>query len=176
MMMTMVLIMMMMISRPFLSLGLVVVSLLILVTKSTVAFQPSSSSSPPASTTTALSMVARNVNFAKLAGGYLFPEIGRRRNLYARDHPELADRIISLGIGDTTLPIPPHILAGLQRGATKLGTVQGYTGYGDVQGRMDLRTKIATTLYKGIIEPEEVFVTGTLDICHVYIVYISCML
>ena len=54
--------------------------------------------------TTALAMsgVERNPNFAKLAGGYLFPEIGRRRTAYLEANPDMADRIISLGIGDTT--------------------------------------------------------------------------
>ena len=70
----------------------------------------------------AVSQVERNENFAKLAGGYLFPEIGRRRNAYLEENPEMADRIISLGIGDTTMPIPPHILNGLVEGAKKLGT------------------------------------------------------
>jgi len=42
--------------------------------------------------------VERNENFAKLAGGYLFPEIGRRRNAYLEENPEMADKIISLGI------------------------------------------------------------------------------
>jgi LL-diaminopimelate aminotransferase len=122
----------------------------------------SASSAFRSSTTTARDMIARNPNFAKLAGGYLFPEIGRRRNQYVADHPELASKIISLGIGDTTLPIPPHILSGLTSGAAKLGTASGYSGYGDVQGRTDLRAKIAETLYAGTnIEADEVFVSGT---------------
>ena len=112
------------------------------------------------SSSTHLDMVARNPNFAKLAGGYLFPEIGRRRSQYVKEHPEMADRIVSLGIGDTTEPIPSHILSGLVDGASKLGTKAGYSGYGDVQGRTDLRTKIAETLYNGIIDPDEVFVSG----------------
>lgn len=77
--------------------------------------------------------VERNGNFAKLAGGYLFPEIGRRRNAYLEEHPEMADKIISLGIGDTTRPIPPHILGGLMEGVKKLGNEESYIGTSVVQ-------------------------------------------
>jgi LL-diaminopimelate aminotransferase len=107
----------------------------------------------------ATSQVERNENFAKLAGGYLFPEIGRRRNAYLEEHPEMADRIISLGIGDTTQPIPPHILSGLVEGAKKLGTKEGYSGYGAEQGQALLREKIAQVLYNGLIDASEVFVS-----------------
>lgn len=111
---------------------------------------------------TALSMstgVARNPNFDKLAGGYLFPEIGRRRNAYLEKNPDMADRIISLGIGDTTQPVPEHILSGLVEGAGKLGTKEGYSGYGAEQGQGSLREKIASTLYNGLVTPDEVFVS-----------------
>lgn len=120
----------------------------------------------PLSTTTKVSDsqlfaegVARNENFAKLAGGYLFPEIGRRRSKYIEENPDMADRIISLGIGDTTMPIPSHILSGLVDGATKLGTEEGYSGYGDGNGMATLRGKIATNLYKDLISADEVFVS-----------------
>lgn len=106
-----------------------------------------------------MSGVERNKNFAKLAGGYLFPEIARRRNAYLQKHPEMADKIISLGIGDTTQPIPSHILSGLVNGASKLGTKEGYSGYGAEQGMTALREKIASTLYNGIIDADEVFVS-----------------
>ena len=111
------------------------------------------------STTALYSGVDRNENFAKLAGGYLFPEIGRIRTKYLQENPEMADRIISLGIGDTTQPIPPHILEGLVKGASKLGTKEGYSGYGAEQGMGPLREKIASTLYKGLIDADEVFVS-----------------
>eukprot|EP01083_Nonionella_stella_P313938 1129048_1 len=71
----------------------------------------------------------------------------------------MADRIISLGIGDTTMPIPEHILNGLVEGAKKLGTKEGYSGYGAEQGMGPLREKIATVLYNGIISADEVFVS-----------------
>jgi LL-diaminopimelate aminotransferase len=103
--------------------------------------------------------VARNPNFAKLAGGYLFPEIGRRRNAYLEENPEMASRLISLGIGDTTQPIPDHILSGLVKGASRLGAKETYSGYGDGQGQIDLREKIAEVLYKDLVKPSDVFVS-----------------
>ena len=43
-----------------------------------------------------------------MQGGYLFPEIGRRRTAFVEANPDKADKIISLGIGDTTKPIPEY--------------------------------------------------------------------
>jgi LL-diaminopimelate aminotransferase len=106
-----------------------------------------------------MSKVVRNPNFGKLIGGYLFPEIGRRRNAYIEENPEMASKIISLGIGDTTQPIPEHILSGLVNSASKLGTKEGYSGYGAEQGMGPLRAKIAEKLYNGIIKDSEVFVS-----------------
>jgi hypothetical protein len=111
---------------------------------------------------TALS-VKRNPNFSKLVGGYLFPEIARRRNAYMAENPDKADSIISLGIGDTTQPIPKHILSGLVEGAKKLGTNEGYSGYGPERGRPALCEKIASTLYNGMVDADEVFVSGTFN-------------
>ena len=121
------------------------------------AFAPTSSNTR--ANTALASGVTRNPNFAKLVGGYLFPEIGRRRNAYLAENPDMADRIISLGIGDTTQPIPEHILGGLVSSASKLGTKEGYSGYGAEQGMGDLRAKIADKLYGGIIKDSEVFVS-----------------
>jgi len=104
-----------------------------------------------------MSTVARNSNIAKLQAGYLFPEIGRRRNAFLEKNPDA--QIISLGIGDTTRPIPPHILKGLTDGAGGLGTTEGYAGYGPEQGVGELRKRIADKLYDGSIAPEEVFVS-----------------
>lgn len=116
---------------------------------------------PTQASTSALAMsgVARNPNFSKLIGGYLFPEIGRRRTAYVAENPDMADKIISLGIGDTTQPIPSHILSGLVESASKLGTKEGYSGYGAEQGMGPLRKKIAEKLYNGIIKDSEVFVS-----------------
>ena len=48
-----------------------------------------------------------NESFQKLQAGYLFPEIGRRVGVFAKDNPDAA--IIRLGIGDVTEPLAPAI-------------------------------------------------------------------
>jgi LL-diaminopimelate aminotransferase len=101
--------------------------------------------------------VERNPNFAKLAGGYLFPEIARRRNAFLAANPDA--NIISLGIGDTTQPIPENILGGLASGVQKLGSKETYSGYGAEQGQASLREQIASVLYEGRISPSDVFVS-----------------
>jgi len=102
-------------------------------------------------------MLNRNKNIANLASGYLFPEVAKRRRLYAAAHPEA--NIISLGIGNTTEPLTPHIVEGLKAEVVRLGTPEGYSGYGDETGLTALRAKISEVLYKGIVSLEEVFIS-----------------
>lgn len=102
-------------------------------------------------------MVKRNPNIAKLHAGYLFPEIHKRKHELLKKHPNAS--IISLGIGDTTEPIPSHILKGLVDGAQKLGRLDGYSGYGPEQGHEKLRHKISDVIYRGKITPDEIFIS-----------------
>ena len=74
----------------------------------------------------ATTRVARNPNFGKLQAGYLFPEIARRRRAHQEARPDA--KIISLGIGDTTEPIPPFIADAMAKAAAGLGTLEGYSG------------------------------------------------
>jgi len=102
--------------------------------------------------------VKRNENLAKLAAGYLFPEIARRRTEYLKRNPDA--KIISLGIGDTTEPIVPYVSAAMQKASQGLGTLEGYSGYGAEQGMSVLRKKIADTWYAGCnIKDQEIFVS-----------------
>ncbi|MDR1249678.1 MAG: LL-diaminopimelate aminotransferase [Treponema sp.] len=101
-------------------------------------------------------MVKRNPYIANIKTGYLFPEIAKRRREYAAAHPEA--KIISLGVGNTTEPIPPHINAGLEQGAGRLATVEGYVGYSD-EGFEELRKRISDCFYKGAFALDEVFVS-----------------
>lgn len=99
----------------------------------------------------------RNPGFANLTAGYLFPEIARRRRAFAAAHPDV--RLISLGIGDTTEPLTPHIASRLAEYAAGLGTPGGYSGYGDEQGLTALRERIAAVVYGSRVGPDEVFVS-----------------
>lgn len=101
--------------------------------------------------------VQRNEYFQKLVGSYLFPEVAKRRKAYVEQNPNA--KIISFGVGDTTQPIPKHILSGLVNGATKLGTREGYSGYDTEHGLPELRQKIAKVLYNNCISADEVFVS-----------------
>jgi len=102
-------------------------------------------------------MVKRNNNFSKLQAGYLFPEINRRKKAFMEKNPKA--KVISLGIGNTTEPLPNNITKCLKKAAQNLGTAKGYTGYGDEQGVADLRMKIAEVFYNNKIKAEEVFIS-----------------
>ncbi|MEI8125175.1 MAG: LL-diaminopimelate aminotransferase [Parachlamydiaceae bacterium] len=102
-------------------------------------------------------MTKRNSNFNKLKSNYLFPEINQRKQQFLARHPGVS--LISLGIGDTTEPISPHITNGLVLGSSRLATADGYQGYGPEQGMKVLRERVAATFYPGLIRPEDVFVS-----------------
>lgn len=102
-------------------------------------------------------MVKRNKNLAKLQAGYLFPEINRRKRELMERNP--GAKIISLGIGDTTEPLTPHITEALVGAGKGLGTREGYSGYGAEQGFASLRAAIAEKFYGGLVDSEEVFVS-----------------
>ena len=102
-------------------------------------------------------MVKRNPHIAKLQAGYLFPEIVRRKQLFFEKHPEA--QLISLGIGDTTQPLPALIVQRLVEKAQQLGTKEGYSGYGPEEGESSLRAMIAQQFYSHQFEKEEIFIS-----------------
>ncbi|MCL2130300.1 MAG: LL-diaminopimelate aminotransferase, partial [Treponema sp.] len=101
-------------------------------------------------------MPDRNPCMTNIKAGYLFPEIAKRRREYAATHPGAT--IISLGVGNTTEPILPHINAGLMEGAQKLGTMEGYSGYQD-EGILELREKISEVFYDKKFSADEIFIS-----------------
>ena len=104
-------------------------------------------------------MAKVNPNFAKLASGYLFPEIARRTKAFSESHQGV--QLYRLGIGNTTEPLTSNVLEGLRHGVDKLGAVKTYTGYGDEQGDGRLRKRISEIYaLRGIkVDSQEVFVS-----------------
>jgi len=108
-------------------------------------------------TASAATSVPRNANIGKLAAGYLFPEIARLRNAHLEKNPDA--KLISLGIGDTTEPIPEVIAKAMADAAMGLATLEGYSGYGAEQGNAPLREGISSHFYQGRVKATEVFVS-----------------
>ncbi|GAU47664.1 hypothetical protein TSUD_90870 [Trifolium subterraneum] len=116
--------------------------------------------------------VSRNENMGKLQAGYLFPEIARRKSAHLLKYPDA--KIISLGIGDTTEPIPEVITSALAKKSHALSTLEGYSGYGAEQGEKPLRSAIASTFYPDLgIEDDDIFVSdgAKCDISRLQIVF-----
>ena len=105
-------------------------------------------------------MITVNENFLKLKAGYLFPEIGRRVAVFAKANP--AARIIRLGIGDVTEPLPDAVIKAMHEAVEQMGRRETFHGYGPEQGYEFLRKAIAENDYtsRGVkIDPDEVFVS-----------------
>lgn len=102
-------------------------------------------------------MVKRNPHVAKLNAGYLFPEITRRKNEFLTLNPTA--NLISLGIGDTTEPLPQFIANAMAKAALKLGTAEGYSGYGPEEGQQELRRQISKVIYNSHFETNEIFIS-----------------
>jgi LL-diaminopimelate aminotransferase len=101
-----------------------------------------------------------NDNYLKLKAGYLFPEIGRRVKAFAEAHPTA--RIIRLGIGDVTEPLPPAIVAAMHQAVDEMAKRESFRGYGPEQGYDFLRNAIAEHDFKSRgcdITADEIFVS-----------------
>jgi LL-diaminopimelate aminotransferase len=103
-----------------------------------------------------------NEHYLKLQAGYLFPEISRRVQSFCDTHPAKASRLIRLGIGDVTEPLPPAAVAALHRAADDMGRRETFRGYGPEQGYDFLRQAIAQSDFRdrGIqVADDEIFVS-----------------
>ncbi|KAA8522526.1 hypothetical protein F0562_013113 [Nyssa sinensis] len=102
--------------------------------------------------------VPRNVNMESLRNRYLFLEICSREFEHTLEHPQA--KLIRLGVGDTTEPLPEIITSAMAEQALALSTVRGYRGYGAEQGNMELRKAIAERFYKDMnVKCDEIFVS-----------------
>jgi len=105
-------------------------------------------------------MATINENYLKLKAGYLFPEIARRVNVFAEAYPEA--KLIRLGIGDVTEPLPEACRKAMIQAVQEMGDRSTFMGYGPEQGYAWLREKIAAHDFQARgceIEPAEIFIS-----------------
>ena len=105
-------------------------------------------------------MATLNDNYLKLKAGYLFPEIARRVNAFAEANPDA--KIIRLGIGDVTEPLPQACRNAMVQAVEDMGNRDTFKGYGPEQGYAWLRETIAAHDFqaKGCdIDADEIFIS-----------------
>ena len=100
-----------------------------------------------------------NRNFDNLVPNYLFAEIAKRVNEYCSANPD--KKVIKLGIGDVTLPLPKIAVEALKKGANDLGNKETFKGYPDYEGYEFVR-KAVSDYYDtfGVkVDPSEILIT-----------------
>ncbi|KAL8159963.1 hypothetical protein V2J09_001500 [Rumex salicifolius] len=75
----------------------------------------------------------RSVHLENLRDQYLFPEIWSKEMEHIKKYPNA--KLIRLGVGDTTQPIPKSIATAMSEYAQGLSTFEGYSGYGAERGK-----------------------------------------
>src|SRR5439155_9231789 len=107
-------------------------------------------------------MARINDNYLKLKAGYLFPEISRRVNAFARSNPDAAKKIVRMGIGDVTEPLPPAVVEAMHTAVDDMTRRETFHGYGPEQGYDFLREAIARNDYQSRgcdVAADEIFVS-----------------
>lgn len=100
-----------------------------------------------------------NKNFKNLKENYLFAEVSKRVEAYTKAFP--GSDVISLGIGDVTIPLSTKAVAACKDAAMGMSTPSGFKGYGPYDGYAFLKNAVVDYYKKrGIaIDADEVFIT-----------------
>ena len=80
-------------------------------------------------------------HYLKLKSSYLFTDIAVRIKAFQAAYPDA--RIIRLGIGDVTQPLPPAIIAALHAAVDEMARAETFRGYGPEPGYEFLAELIA---------------------------------
>ena len=105
-------------------------------------------------------VVKINENYLKLKSSYLFVEVARRTEEFAKANPD-AD-IIKMGIGDVTKPLVPAVVKAFRDAVDEMGDAETFMGYGPEQGYEFLAKAIIENDYNpyGIsLGTDEVFIS-----------------
>ena len=101
-----------------------------------------------------------NEHYLKLKSSYLFVEIARRVKAFQETHPDA--KLIRLGIGDVTQPLPAAVITALHDAVDDMGRAESFKGYGPETGYEFLAELIAAHDYsvRGVkLGLDEIFVS-----------------
>lgn len=102
----------------------------------------------------------RNICFDQLPERYLFKEIAVRTDAYRKQHPDC--RLLQMGIGDVSRPLPPAIIDAMHQAVDELACADTFRGYGPEEGYRWLRQAVIDHEYTPLgisLEPDEVFIS-----------------
>src|SRR2546428_3155354 len=105
-------------------------------------------------------MAKINEHYLKLKSSYLFSEIARRIREFQAAHADA--RIIRLGIGDVTQPLPPAVIKALHEAVDEMAKAETFRGYGPDAGYEFLISLVAKHDYgaRGVnVSPDEIIVS-----------------
>ncbi|MBM3220295.1 MAG: LL-diaminopimelate aminotransferase [Candidatus Rokubacteria bacterium] len=105
-------------------------------------------------------MARVNDNYLKLKSSYLFSDIAKRVKAFQDANP--GAKLIRLGIGDVTQPLPPAVIAALHAATDEMTRRETFKGYGPETGYEFLLELIARHDYapRGVkLAPDEIFVS-----------------
>ena len=101
-----------------------------------------------------------NTHFQQLPDNYLFKEISNRVEAFQQSHPNA--RVLRLGVGDVTRPLPLPVVDAMHRAVEELAHLETFRGYCPEEGYPWLRQTIIDNDYRprGVqLELEEVFIS-----------------
>lgn len=103
-------------------------------------------------------MVKVNENFEKIEASYLFSTVAKKVAEFQKNNPD--KKVIKLGIGDVTRPLPKVCIEAMKKAADEMGKTETFRGYGPEQGYDFLRNAIVENEYKDLgINPDEIFIS-----------------
>ena len=106
-------------------------------------------------------MAEVNEDFLNIKNDYLFSMIEEKKKVFKENNQD--KKIISLGIGDVSLPLVPTVINAMEKATKEMSKKETFRGYGIVQGYDFLIERILEVEYKkrGInLEKNEIFIGG----------------
>ena len=104
-------------------------------------------------------MVKINENLKYIESENSFAKVIKLANIYKQEHPD--KDVVSLGIGDVTLPIPKRVVEVMKKAIDEQDDKDTFKGYGDSSGYEFLKSTILENEYKNMgFKTSEIYISN----------------